>query len=47
MTGELELADGDREPITREVLVAAPEGALRLLAVATILIAAALVALRL
>jgi len=47
VTGELELSDGGREAITREVLVAAPEAALRLLAVATILIAAALVALRL
>jgi hypothetical protein len=47
MTGELELADGSREAVTREVLVAAPEAALRLLAAATVLIAAALVALRL
>ena len=46
VTGELELTDGSREAVTREVLVAAPEGALRLLAAATILIAAALVALR-
>ena len=46
VTGELELADGSREAVTREVLVAAPEAALRLLALATILIAAALVALR-
>ena len=44
---ELELADGDREAVTRETLVAAPETALRLLAVATVLLAAALVALRL
>ena len=42
-----ELADGDREAVTRETLVAAPEAALRLLAVATVLMAAALVALRL
>jgi len=47
VTGELELADGGREEVTREVLVAAPEAALRLLAAATILIAAALVAFRL
>ena len=47
VTGELELADGDREAVTRETLVAAPEAALRLLAVATVLLAAALVALRL
>ena len=47
VTGEMELADGGREAVTREVLVAAPEAALRLLAAATILIAAALVAFRL
>ena len=35
------------KPVTREPLVAAPEAALRLLAVATVLLAAALVALRL
>ena len=46
-TGELELAGGDREAITREALVDAPEAALKLLAAATILIAAALVAFRL
>jgi len=46
-TGELELAGGGREAITRESLVEAPEAALKLLAVATILIAAALVAFRL
>jgi hypothetical protein len=44
VAGELELADGSREAITREVLVTAPEFALRLLALATLLIAAALVA---
>ena len=44
--GELELADGAREALTRETLVAAPEAALRLLAAATVLLAAALVALR-
>jgi hypothetical protein len=47
VTGELELSNGGREAITREVLVAAPEAGLRLLALATVLIAAALVALRL
>ena len=47
VTGELELADGGREAVTRETLVAAPEAALRLLAAATVLIAAALVAFRL
>ena len=46
-TGELELAGGGREAITRESLVEAPEAALKLLAAATILIAAALVAFRL
>ena len=40
-------ADGTREAVTRELLVAAPEAALRLLALSTVLIAAALVALRL
>jgi heme O synthase-like polyprenyltransferase len=45
--GELELAGGGSEPITRATLVAAPEGALRLLTWSTVLIAAALVALRL
>ena len=47
VTGELELAGGSREAVTREALVEAPEAALKLLAVATILIAAALVAFRL
>lgn len=46
VTGELELTDGSREVVTRELLVAAPEAALRLLAAAAILIAAGLVALR-
>ena len=45
--GELGLGSGEREPVTRELLVAAPEGALRLLTIATILIAAALVTVRL
>ena len=47
ITGELELSDGTREQLTRELLVAAPEAALRLLPVATILLAATLVAFRL
>jgi hypothetical protein len=47
VTGELELAGGSREAVTREALVEAPEAALKLLAAATILIAAALVAFRL
>lgn len=45
--GELGLADGTRERLTSEVLIAAPEAALRLLALATLLVAATLVALRL
>ena len=47
VTGELELESGDREALTREALVAAPEAALRLLAAATVLIAVALAAFRL
>jgi hypothetical protein len=47
VTGKLELTGGDREAVTREMLVAAPEAALRALALATVLLAAALVALRL
>jgi hypothetical protein len=47
MTGELELRDGSREEVTRETLVAAPEAALTLLAATTVLIAGALVSLRL
>ncbi len=47
VAGELELLDGAREALTRETLIAAPEAALRLLAVATVLVAAALVVLRL
>lgn len=44
--GELELRDGRREAVTPEHLVAAPEAALRLLAASTLLVAAALVAMR-
>jgi hypothetical protein len=47
VSGELELADGGREALSREALVVAPEAALRLLTAATILIAAALAAFRL
>jgi len=47
VTGELTLADGGREDVTRETLVAAPEAALKLLAAATVLLAATLVAFRL
>ena len=45
--GELELSDGMHEELTPELLVAAPETALRLLATSTILLAVALVAFRL
>jgi hypothetical protein len=44
--GTLELHDGPAEPLTRETLLRAPETALRLLAASTVLVAAALVALR-
>ncbi len=45
--GELELADGTRRPLARLDLIAAPESALRLLAAATVLAAAALAVYRL
>ena len=44
--GELELADGSREPLAAAALVAAPEAALRALTLATLALAAALVILR-
>jgi len=44
--GQLVLAEGAREPLTRESVVAPAETALRLLAAATVLLAATLVALR-
>ncbi len=47
VVGELGLADGSREPLTRAVLTAAPEAALQLLAGSAVMAAAALVALRL
>jgi hypothetical protein len=47
VTGTLSLRDGSSAPVTTETLVAAPEGALRLLAWSTVLTAAALVAFRL
>ena len=47
VSGEIELAGGEREAVTPELLLAPAEGALRLLSVATILIAAALVTVRL
>lgn len=46
VSGELDLDDGQREPLTHETLVAAPEAALRLLTASTVLAAAALVVLR-
>lgn len=45
--GELRLSDGTQERVTREMLIEAPEVALRLLTLATLLVAATLVALRL
>jgi hypothetical protein len=47
VTGELELQDGTRAAVTPELLVAAPEAALRLLTLSTLLVAAALVTFRL
>ena len=45
--GELELADGSREALSEARLIATEEQGLRLLAAATIVLAAAFVALRL
>ena len=45
--GRLVLEDGTTEPLTRAMLLEAPEAALRLLAASTIVLAAGLVALRL
>ena len=45
--GELELGDGSREPLDEARLIAPTERGLRLLAGATVLLAAALVAFRL
>ena len=47
VTGELELRDGSREPITAATLAAAPEAALKALAAATVALAVALLVLRL
>jgi hypothetical protein len=47
VTGEIELRDGERRPITLNGLVATPEAALRLLAASALLAAGSLVALRL
>jgi hypothetical protein len=46
VSGEVELRDGTREALTRESLAAAPEAALWLLAVSSVLLAAALAVLR-
>jgi hypothetical protein len=46
VTGEIELSDGGREPVTAADLVAAPEWALRALTAAIVLLAAALVVAR-
>jgi hypothetical protein len=45
--GEIELRDGSREPIDAHFLTSAAERGLRLLAVATVVLTAALVAARL
>jgi hypothetical protein len=47
VSGELELSGGAHETVTRETLVAAPEAALRLLALSTVLVAATLAAVHL
>lgn len=47
VTGEVELADETTVPVDRHLLLAAPESALRLLAFAVVLLAVALVVLRL
>jgi hypothetical protein len=43
VSGAIELVDGGREPVTKETLLRAPEGALRALAAATVALAFALV----
>jgi hypothetical protein len=47
VSGTLERGDGSSEPVTRETLAAAPEAALRALAVASVTLAVALVIMRL
>jgi hypothetical protein len=44
--GELELDDGKKLPLDADTLAAEPEAALKALAVATVLVAAALLLLR-
>jgi hypothetical protein len=46
VSGELQLADGSRERIDAAALTTAPETALRLLTLGTVVLAAALVAAR-
>jgi hypothetical protein len=46
VSGSVELADGTREPVTRETLIAGNEAALRALALAMVALAVALVVLR-
>jgi hypothetical protein len=46
VSGSIELADGTREPLTRESLIAGNEAALRALALAMVALAVALVVLR-
>jgi hypothetical protein len=46
VSGSLELADGRREPITRETLLAGNEAALQAFAAAIVALAVALVVLR-
>jgi hypothetical protein len=47
VAGEIALVDGSGEPLTRTALVAVPESALQLMAASAVLVAAAMVALRL
>ena len=47
VTGEIQLADGTSEPLARTLLTAPAEAALLLLTASTVLMAAALVVLRL
>ena len=46
VSGTIELADGSREPVTRETLIAGNEAALRALSAAMVALAVALVILR-
>jgi hypothetical protein len=46
VTGELDLEDGEREPLDAERLIAGEERGLRLLAATVVVLAAALVAFR-